>query len=75
MTEEQEKRITDLRNAGLGYTTIANRMDLTRIEVRAFCKSHGLIRKTSLGSEKPKTVLDGCKTCGKKLKHTNGKKI
>ncbi len=74
MTEEQERQITDLRNAGLGYTAIAKRLDLTRIEVRAFSKAHGLMGRVLQESEEQTTVQDGCKTCGKKLKHTTGKK-
>ncbi len=74
MTEEQERQITDLRNAGMGYTAIANRLDLTKIEIRAFCKSYGLMDRVQRRAEVPKTVPGCCKNCGKKLKNTTGNK-
>jgi endogenous inhibitor of DNA gyrase (YacG/DUF329 family) len=74
MTENQKIEITEMRNSGLGFTAIASRLHLTRIAVRAFCKAQGLNEKRSPTLEMQNPALDNCKTCGKQLKHTAGKK-
>lgn len=38
MTEEQKKKIIDLRKQGLGYKKIANQLNITRDSVRGYCK-------------------------------------
>ena len=74
MTEDQEKQITNLRNAGLGYTAIASRLGFTTMSVRAFCKTHGLMGRRSHAPGMRNTAPGHCKTCGKELNHTTGKK-
>lgn len=42
MTEEQKKKIKELRLEGLGYKAIANILGLSRDAVRGFCKRYEL---------------------------------
>ena len=42
MTNAEKLRITRLREQGLGYTQIANRMGLSKSTVSAFCRRNGL---------------------------------
>ena len=74
MTEELEQKITVMRHAGFGYTTIAVRLELTKIDVRRFCKAHDLMGRRSQVLELPETPPGTCKTCGKPLTHTASKK-
>ena len=74
MKEEQEKQIIKMRKSGLGFTAIASRLQLSKIAVRAFCKSQGLMEKRPPDLEMQNPTPDNCKTCGKQLKYTSGKK-
>jgi hypothetical protein len=74
MNENQKIQITEMRSSGLGFTAIASRLQISRISVRAFCKSQGLMEKRLPDLEMQKPAPASCKTCGKKLKHTSGKK-
>lgn len=38
MTEEQKKKIIDLRKQGLGYKRIAKQLNITRDSVRGYCR-------------------------------------
>ena len=42
MTEEQKLMITGLRNNGIGYQTIANQLNISRDQVRYYCKRNSL---------------------------------
>lgn len=42
MTEEQKLMITGLRNNGIGYQTIANQLNISRDQVRYYCKRNNL---------------------------------
>lgn len=42
ITNEQKEKIIELRKLGTGYRSISNAMDLSRDNVRYFCKSLGL---------------------------------
>mgnify|MGYP000672238186 CR=1 FL=1 len=74
MTNIQKTQITEMRDDGFGYTTIATKMGLTKDCVRAYCRKHGLTGKRS----PTHVVIDAnkgyCKTCGTKLIHTVGKR-
>lgn len=63
-----------MRNDGLGYTTIALRMGLTKDCVRAYCRTHGLTGRRSPTHVVQDVSKDYCKTCGKHLEHTAGKR-
>lgn len=74
MTETHAKRITEMRANGLGYTTIASRLELSKDCVRSFCRTHGLGGKRSQ-THVPKNLGDDyCKMCGKHMVHTKGKR-
>lgn len=74
MTESQMQQITDMRKDGLGYTTIASRMGITKDRVRSFCRTRGLTgARTS--SYVPENAGDNyCINCGNRLGHTAGKR-
>jgi hypothetical protein len=74
MTEKLEKQIIEMRISGFGFAAIASRLHLTRIAVRAFCKAQGLMEKRSPTLEMKNPDPDSCKSCGKQLNNTAGKK-
>ncbi len=72
MTEEQKKKIKELRLEGLGYKAIANILGLSRDAVRGFCKRYELTGDANVVSlnmqvKKQKNVV--CTHCDKPLKH------
>ena len=73
MTEAQIKQITEMRNAGFGYTTIATTMKVSKDCVRSYCRTHGLTGKRA-PTHIQKVGKEYCKTCGKPLEHTIGKR-
>ena len=42
MTEEQKRKVSDLRRAGMGYTETARLAGVSRDAVRSFCRRNGL---------------------------------
>lgn len=46
MTNAEKQKIIRLREQGLGYTQIANRMGLFKSKVATFCKRNGLAEET-----------------------------
>jgi len=58
MTEIEKRRITELREAGLGYKNIAKEMDININTVKAFCRRNNLAAKNT---------ADLCDNCGKQL--------
>lgn len=63
MTNEQRTKITNLRRQGVGYTTIANAVGLSKDSVKAYCRKHGLAGVASVRTftEVPPDV---CLNCG-----------
>lgn len=43
MTDEQRQKIEELRWQGLGYKAIAKKLELTRDDVRNYCRRRGLM--------------------------------
>jgi len=41
-SEEQNEKIKQMRQQGVGYNHIANEVGLSRDSVRGYCKRHGL---------------------------------
>ena len=76
MTNEQRIKITDMRNQGCGYSTIANAVGLSKDSVKAFCRSHGLAGvKAELNSPEAPILNDACcLNCGAQLTHVPGLK-
>lgn len=74
MTEKESTQITEMRNDGLGYTTIASRLGLSKDCVRSFCRTHNLRGRRSPSHVPQDLGKDYCKTCGKRLEHTPGKR-
>lgn len=74
MLEEHKDQIKWLRSQGLGYKKIATSLELTRDQVRGYCRKCGLAGYTEkTNSDKLKEVQDDlvyklCLQCGKKLK-------
>ncbi len=71
MTDEQIKRITELRERGLGYMRIAKILDISHNTVKSYCVRHGLG-----GVRFPIAAHDvhACKFCGKEVKQNPGRK-
>lgn len=74
MKNAQKKQISEMRNDGFGYTSIAAKMGLTKDCVRAYCRTHNLTGKRALTTTRVVTDKDYCKTCGERLTHTPGKR-
>lgn len=71
MTEEQKQEAERLRRLGWGYRTIATALNVTRDQVRCYCRKIGLDDyrhgKITEKPELPVTCGDGiitCKNCG-----------
>lgn len=70
----QKQQISDLRNKGYGYKSIASILKVKRDAVRDFCKNEGLTGYLGYGksvilspSVKEESYLDKCKQCGKEI--------
>ena len=74
MTNEQRKRITDLRHQGYGYTAIANAVGLTKDSVKAFCRNHGLAGVKAESNTPVEITTDVCLNCGSALTQIPGAK-
>ncbi len=72
MTDEQIKRITELREQGIGYVKIARVLGLSENTVKSYCQRNGY------GGMRVRTekMLDAhiCKFCGKEVEQTPGHK-
>ena len=42
MTDEQKRQVVSLRQEGSGYTSIANKLGISRDTVKSFCRRNGL---------------------------------
>jgi len=69
MTNEQKKRLEQLRSEGLGYKRIAAELGLSLNTVQSFCRRHPAeMRVLGCSNE------NGCLFCGVMLHHTPGAK-
>lgn len=71
MTDEQKKKITALRQKGVGYTAIARQMDISKDTVKSFCRRNGLAGEMASAVEKQ---VPKCRECGKPLQQAEGMK-
>ncbi len=72
MTDEQIKRITELREQGVGYGKIAQILDISLNTVKSFCQ------RNNLGGMRFPTAnadIHFCKFCGKEVPQTSGRKL
>ena len=72
LTEDQKKKITELRLEGMGYQSIANAIGdgVTKGNVRYYCKNRGLVGTPdliTLNYEAHKENPKFCKQCGARL--------
>lgn len=64
MTDNQRERIKDMRVKGIGYSTIANELGLTKDSVKAYCRTHnlgGMVAQVKVAD----LYTEGCLCCGK----------
>lgn len=57
MTSAEKQRITRLREQGMGYAQIANRMGLSKSTVSTFCKRNELVSEAKKNAQKPNNYL------------------
>lgn len=75
MTEEQKKKVSDLRRAGMGYTETARLAGVSRDAVRSFCRRNGLAGEAAKDRPAEGQVQEGCcRECGKPLQQKEGVK-
>lgn len=72
LTDEQKKKITELRLQGMGYETIAKQLgdDVKKASVRYFCRSRGLVGTPDLIALNFDVHRENpiyCKQCGARL--------
>ena len=74
MTEEQKKKVQELRIEGLGYQAIANLLGIDRDSVRYFCRTNNLAGKKS--DKKTRISKKGvfCLYCNSPIVQTPGKR-
>ncbi|KXI16076.1 hypothetical protein HMPREF3230_01213 [Gardnerella vaginalis] len=70
MNMEEQRKVKLLRDEGLSYTQIANRMDISVNTIKSYCKrnSLGVIQST-------KTQTELCESCSKPIKQNTGRKV
>ena len=73
MKRTEKENITKLRNAGCGYTTIANELNISINTIKSFCKANNLGGVKAKKNNQKKNI-SFCLNCGKELEHTHGKK-
>ncbi len=77
MTELQKNKIRKMRLDGLGYKHIASKLVLPLSTVKSYCRRNGLIgigSVVALNNEISVQLGLICKNCGRRLKHTEGKR-
>lgn len=72
MTNEQKQRITEFREQGYGYSSIADALGLTKNQVSAFCRRNQLAGEK--GTRESISATNLCRNCGKPLLQPTGKK-
>ena len=69
MTYEQKQQIVLLRKQGLGFSVIAEKLNLQKGNVKTFCWRNGLT-DAELNHPQPDVISGFCKQCGKPLTQT-----
>ena len=73
MTEEQKLQIIRLRNEGCGYTTVADKLGMSKDTVKSFCRRNGLNGK-AVQTMPVADIGSVCRECGKPVVQETGKK-
>lgn len=68
MTYEQKMLIISLRNEGLGYKKVADKLGISENTVKSFCRR----QKNLMQPQEPGSSV--CKCCGAPIKQTPGRK-
>lgn len=66
MTNEQKKRVTDLRQSGYGLSAIAENLGISRDTIKSFCRRNKIIPQETLAKTTDEETCF-CRECGKKL--------
>lgn len=77
MTNEQKIKIKQLRLEGMGYTTVAKTLGLSKETVKSFCRRNGLAGRADVAAQQTeveRTEGKVCRNCGKELFQTPGMK-
>lgn len=72
MNSEQKNRIEKLRGEGLGYSSIAALLGLSKNTVKSHCQRNHLSGGTA--EDVPRDIKSFCKQCGKPIRQVPGKK-
>ncbi|MFR1824982.1 MAG: helix-turn-helix domain-containing protein [Clostridium saudiense] len=69
MTEEQKKKIMELRKQGLGYKRIAKQLNITRDSVRGYCRRNELFGEYIPPRKKKENKIEKrfCLNCNTKI--------
>lgn len=73
MTNSQKNQITELRNRGYGYATIANATGIKKDTIAAFCRKNGLAG-TKASNTRITITSDVCLNCGTPIQQKPGQK-
>lgn len=71
MTDAQRIQIGNLREAGLGYKKIAERMGLSENTIKTYCRRHGLGGNMA---QQGIVIKEVCLCCGVAVKQNPGRK-
>ena len=74
MTNEQRKKIQELRGHGYGYATIAGAIGLSKDSVKAFCRKNNLGGVVAETNARIDLTCGVCLNCGKQLQQAPGRK-
>jgi len=74
MNQLQRENICRLRSDGFGYTTIANKLGLSKDSVKAYCRGIGLAGVRAVKDSDAADVWF-CKQCGKEIEQTPKRKL
>ncbi len=74
MTEMQREQLIELRNQGVSYGKIAEKLSLSKNTVKSYCQRHNLTPTQTPSSQKNAEPSSFCRLCGKPLTHTDGRK-
>ena len=76
MNQNQKQNIIQLRSQGLGYTKIANALNLSVNTVKSFCRRNNVITgKGVVEFVKNNMNLSSCEQCGKAIQQVHGRKL
>lgn len=74
MTNEQREKIEILRRQAYGYTAIANAVGLSKDNVKAFCRTHGLAGVMATSNARVSVLQECCLNCGRLISQQPGVK-